>query len=73
MKDPNLQKIIDHNIHSIKKNKLGTTIVQANSYLNFIYCGEQRQKREQELDDFIEYIKLLSNKFRIQKLKYKIN
>jgi hypothetical protein len=73
MRDPNLQKIINHNIHNIKKNILGTTIVQASSYLNFIYYGEKREKRQQELDDFIEDIKLLSNKFKIQKLKYRIN
>lgn len=73
MKDPNLQKIIDTNINNIKKNKLGTVIVQANSYLTYIYCGKQYQKKQQELDDFIGHVKFLSNEFKIQRLRYKVN
>ena len=67
--DPNLQRIIDHNIENIEKDSLGTVIVQANSYLEFIYFNKSQFKKEQELDNFIEEIKILSNKFKLKKLK----
>ena len=66
MKDPNLRKIIETNILEIQKNNLGTAITQASSYLDYIYKYKNRDKRKIELNNFVEEVKLLSNKLRIK-------
>ena len=63
MKDPNLNKIIESNLYQIKKNNLGTSISQANSYLTYIYAGKTPLLKAKELDAFIEELKSLANKF----------
>jgi len=67
--DPNLQRIIEHNVENIQKDNLGTVIVQANSYLEFVHLNKDKNKKQQELDKFIEEIKVMSNKFKLKKLK----
>ena len=63
MSDPNLNKIVDANIKNIKQGILGTTITHASSYLDYIYGYYNRDKRKQELDNFIyEFLSSLRQK-----------
>lgn len=68
MTDPNLEKIVNTNIRDIEKGHLGRTIVQASSYLDNIYGFYNRDKRERELSEFIDSLKILSDTLKIKKL-----
>ena len=67
MTDPNLEKIVNTNIRDIEKGFLGKTIVQASSYLHNMYGFYDRDRREIELSDFIESLKVLSDRLKIKK------
>ena len=68
MTDPNLEKIVNSNIRDIEKGSLGRTITQASSYLDYLYGYHNRDKRKIELSEFIEELKLVSDKLKIKKL-----
>ena len=65
--EPNLEKILNSNIKDIQKGYLGKTIAQASSYLDYMYGYHNRDKRKIELSNFIEELKLISNKYKLMK------
>jgi hypothetical protein len=67
MTDPNLEKIVNNNILDIEKGFLGRTITQASSYLDYVYGYHNRDKRKIELSDFVEALKLTSDRLKIKK------
>ena len=67
MTDPNLEKIVNDNIKDIERGFLGRTITQVSSYLDYMYGYHNRDKRKIELSDFIESLKLLSDRLKIKK------
>jgi hypothetical protein len=67
MNDPNLEKIVNNNIADIQKGFLGKTITQVSSYLDHMYGFHNRDKRKIELSNFIESLKVMSDRMKIKK------
>lgn len=58
--DPNLEKIIDNHINSIKAGKYAKPMKEANHYLSVILKGNE-DKQQTELKEFAINIQELSN------------
>lgn len=56
MLDPNLEKIKQHHVEEIKVGKLGNTIKEANSYLEYILGFNERQIQK-ELSSFARHLR----------------
>ena len=54
--DPNLEKIRDTNIESIRKGKLGRTLAEAKSYLTYILIDTKCPQLSAEFEEFAEDI-----------------